>query len=43
MYKEIAEKTHAEVTRLNEGNHIQRLEAKYDPVQSKVLIEELVD
>ena len=43
VYREIAEKTHAEVENLNQGNKMQQLEAKYDPVKGKVLIEEHLD
>lgn len=32
VYREIAEKTHSEVEKLNQGNKLQQLEAKYDPV-----------
>lgn len=41
VYQDMAEKVHAEVGALESDNAVGRLEAKYDPVQSKVLIEEL--
>ena len=44
MYSELAEKVDAEVKQIEKGgNDSARLEAKYDPVQSKVIIEETVD
>ena len=41
VYKEIAQKTHEEVKKLDEGNEIAKLEARYDPILGKILIEEL--
>ena len=38
MYKEIAINVNNEISQINQGGN--RLEAKYDPIQSKVLIEE---
>ena len=43
MYTDLAEKVNDEVKQIEQGgNEFARLEAKYDPVQSKVIIEEKV-
>jgi len=42
VYREIARKTHEEVTRLGKENVTANLEARYDPMQGAVIIEELV-
>lgn len=43
MYQNIARKTHEEVQRLGSDKAIARIDAKYDPLQGKVIIEEQLD
>ena len=42
-YHDIAQKVNQEVTEIESGNSLQRMEARYDPVKGKVLIEEHQD
>jgi len=43
VYQNIARKTHEEVQRLGSDKAIARIDAKYDPLQGKVIIEEQLD
>ena len=40
VYQDLAQKVDQEVTSIDEGSVLQRLEARYDPVIGKILIEE---